>query len=169
MSEYFAIEVDTSAIDEFVDDLGQVPESLGRHLHNAMDGTLDLLIDWTSAETPVNYGLLRGSWTKEISGEAVNLTGEMFTPLIYGWPVEQGRRPGKMPPVDAIKIWARRKLGLSGEELDQAAFLIARAIGKRGTEGAHMVEQAYNRARSGPEIERIWGYEIEQFLEELAG
>ena len=95
MSEYFAIEVDTSAIDEFVDDLGQVPESLGRHLHNAMDGTLDLLIDWTSAETPVNYGLLRGSWTKEISGEAVNLTGEMFTPLIYGWPVEQGRRPDK--------------------------------------------------------------------------
>jgi len=168
VSDAFTIELDLPGWDAFLDDLADAPESLAEHMHNAMDASLDLLIDWTSAETPVNLGLLRSSWTKEVTGERVTLIGEMFTPLTYGWPVERGRRPGQMPPVDAIKLWARRKLGLSGDELEQAAYLIARAIGRRGTDGAAMVYQAFNRAVSGNEIDRLWEYELERFLQELA-
>lgn len=168
VSDDFTIELDLDGWEPFLDALVEAPESLETHMHNAMDGSLDLLIDWTSAETPVNLGLLRGSWTKDITGQRTSIVGEMFTPLIYGWPVERGRRPGKMPPVDAIKLWARRKLGLSGDELEQAAFLIARAIGRRGTDGAAMVYQAFQRAITGSEINRIWEYELEQFLQELA-
>lgn len=169
MSDEFTITLDLPGWEPFLDDLENAPESLGRHMDNAMSGSLDLLIEWTAAETPVNLGLLRGSWMAEIvQGERATLSGEMFTPLVYGWPVERGRRPGKMPPVDAIKLWARRKLGLQGKELDQVAFLIARAIGRRGTKGAAMVFKAYMRALSGNELSRIWEYELEQFLQELA-
>lgn len=50
--------------------------------------------------------------------------------------VETGRSPGKMPPVAALELWVARKLG--AENVHQVAFLVARAIGRRGTKGARM-------------------------------
>jgi hypothetical protein len=141
---------------------------IDKHMRNAMDGSLDWLLERITAKTPVNFGTLRASFAKEIHGSSYNMTGRVGTALIYGWPVETGRKPGKMPPVDAIKLWVVRKLGISGKEADKVAWAIAYSIGKKGTEGAHMVEQAYDDAVSGPEITRIWEYELEQFLRELA-
>jgi len=141
---------------------------LDKHMTNAMDGSLDWLLDQITAETPVNFGLLRASFGKEIHGTAFDLVGIVGTPLVYGLPVETGRAPGKMPPIAPIKLWVVRKLGLKGKAADQAAWAIAYNIGKKGTKGAFMVEQAYNQAVSGPEIEKIWSYELEKFLQELA-
>lgn len=166
MSE-FSITVDTSALDNYIDRLKDAPELWEKHARNAMDGSLDLLKMWIADETPVNLGHLKGSWTTEITGTPVNLSGIVATPLIYGWPVEEGRKPGKWPPIQPIKMWAKRKLGLAGEELETAAFLIARKIGTVGTKGAHMVQQAYDRAMSGKEIDKIWKYEIDQLIKEL--
>lgn len=45
----------------------------------------------------------------------------------YGVYVDKGRRPGKMPPLDAIRKWCRIK----GIE-ETAAFPIARKIGEEG-------------------------------------
>lgn len=45
---------------------------------------------------------------------------------------DQGRRPGKPPPVSAIEPWARAK-GLN-------PYLVARAIGRHGTKGKRFVE-----------------------------
>lgn len=55
--------------------------------------------------------------------------------------VEYGRRPGKMPPIDAIAEWIRIKPiipePINGKVPDtrQVAFLIARKIGREGIEG----------------------------------
>lgn len=52
----------------------------------------------------------------------------------YAAVIEYGRRrmrPG--PPVAPIREWVRRKLGLTGRELESATFLIRRAIHVRGT------------------------------------
>ncbi len=47
--------------------------------------------------------------------------------------IEFGRRPGaRRPPLSAIIGWVRRKLGIRGKRGKAAAFLIARAIGRRG-------------------------------------
>lgn len=46
----------------------------------------------------------------------------------YGRFVEEGRRPGKMPPVEELRGWARRH-GIP----EQGVYALARAIGKRGT------------------------------------
>jgi hypothetical protein len=47
--------------------------------------------------------------------------------------IEFGRRPGaRQPPTAAILGWVRRKLGKRGADAQTTAFLIARAIGRRG-------------------------------------
>lgn len=64
--------------------------------------------------------------------------------------VERGRRKNKPPPpVSAILPWVRRKLALKGKAAKTAAFLIARAIGRRGLRGRRII------ATSLPAIDRI--------------
>src|SRR3990167_6339597 len=67
--------------------------------------------------------------------------------LAYIEPLEVGRRPGKQPPVDALIPWVEKFIALDeGETAEGVAFVIARAIGRRGTQGAHMFEQGLNAA-----------------------
>jgi hypothetical protein len=68
---------------------------------------------------------------------------------------ENGRKPGKQPPVDAILEWMRIKpIKLRDRESGkfqkptealkrQVAFLIARKIGKQGMKGWHAFDYAY--------------------------
>ena len=44
----------------------------------------------------------------------------------------------------ALQIWVERKLRLTGKEAEIAAFTIARAIGRRGTKGAHMFQKGFD-------------------------
>lgn len=60
----------------------------------------------------------------------VTVTG---SPAILAAVLEGGRRPGARPPPTAvIAVWARRKLRVTQRDLPSVAFLIARAIGRRG-------------------------------------
>jgi len=64
--------------------------------------------------------------------------------------VERGRRKNRTPPpVSAIIGWVRRKLALTGKSARTAAFLIARAIGRRGLRGRKLI------ATNLPAIDRI--------------
>src|SRR5262245_34244717 len=46
---------------------------------------------------------------------------------------ESGRKPGKQPPVSAIVQWiALKPVDIGGQDIRRVAFLIARAIGRRG-------------------------------------
>lgn len=75
---------------------------------------------------------------------------------------EAGRSRGKMPPVDAIALWLRRtdkgqryvraikaayRIKSDKQALRQAAFLKARAIGRRGTKGAFMFKEAEKKMK----------------------
>lgn len=97
--------------------------------------------------------------TSQVRGTGVEITGEVFStdvPVKVA-SVEDGRSPGKMPPWgpgSSLALWVERKAG--GDS--SAAFLIARAIGRRGTQGAHMFQKAFDSSRS----------EIEQMLERVA-
>jgi hypothetical protein len=47
--------------------------------------------------------------------------------------VDEGRRPGKMPPTKPIQKWAERKgIKIKNMTNQQTAFVIARSIGKKG-------------------------------------
>ena len=65
----------------------------------------------------------------------------------YGFYVEFGRQPGKMPPVRFIEGWVRRKLGLKGKESKGVAFMIAKGIAQRGTKAQPFLRPSFERER----------------------
>lgn len=120
----------------------------------AMEKSLDVAQTAVAEETPVNYGALRASVGKQTIGSPFPFAGEVFSPLDYASPVEFGRKPGRRPPTEAIEAWVIRKLGYKGKQARSVAFLIARAIGRRGTRGAFMFKRGF--AVAEPVIIKIW-------------
>jgi hypothetical protein len=77
----------------------------------------------------VNVGTYRRSWQTEVTPGRL----AVFNRSSYAGIIEYGRRPGsRMPPREAVARWAQRKLGLSEADARAAAFVMARAIAKRG-------------------------------------
>ena len=75
------------------------------------------------------------------------MEGILGTPAQYGLPVELGTKP-HFPPVEPIQHWVERKLGYSGTEAASVAFLIARAISRRGTKGAKMFTGTFEQSEA---------------------
>lgn len=68
---------------------------------------------------------------------------EIYNDTPYAAVIEHGRRPGaKRPPIAPIQAWAGRKLGDSSRS---TAFVIARAIGRKGIKGKQVVGGAQSR------------------------
>lgn len=130
------------------------PDVVAEEIYNTMELSLGAFHQAVVVETPVNTGVLRGSIATEITGTPVEMTGMVVTPLLYGWPVERGRMPGKMPPVEPIELWVIRKLGIQPPESENVAFLIARSIGRKGTKGAAMFHKGYEAAL--PHVRELW-------------
>jgi hypothetical protein len=140
VSDQFTIDV--SQLKAFVKKFGeQATPIVTSNLRLALDDALGYIENQVIDRTPVNYGTLRGSIYTEVFGvsadavRGVELSGVVsssdFEPKV--WAMEQGRAKGKMPPIEAIALWVKRK-GLAQDEraIKRIAFLIARSIG-RGT------------------------------------
>lgn len=136
--------IDTKEIQEFGKELAGIDKLVRQEFSRTMTKSLNILEDAIVQRTPVNQGILRAGTATEQRSMGRKLRGLVVNPVSYAWPVEAGRRPGKMPPVDAIKLWVIRKGIARGKEADSAAFLIARAIGRRGTQGSQMFEEGFD-------------------------
>ena len=84
-------------------------------------------------------------WTTEWNG---NLFEVYFDLPSYFPFAENGRRPGKFPPPDAILKWIQFKRlvprpGRDGKvpSTNQLVYLISRKIATKGTEGKHLFEK----------------------------
>ena len=99
---------------------------------------------------------LRDTIFQQVSLRGESIRGIVGTPAIHGEPVERGTRP-HFPPVAPIQFWVEKKLGMTGKEAKSVAFLIARAISKRGTKGQHMFQRGFemNEARVLAILEQI--------------
>ena len=76
--------------------------------------------------------------TTESIKSSVTVAGSVVTLEVTAantWPfTDTGRGPGKRPPTAAIREWVVAKgIEPDGTAADRAAFLIARAIGEKGT------------------------------------
>jgi hypothetical protein len=94
---------------------------------------------------PINLGnYLRGWQAKDTEDGAV-----LFNDVPYADIIESGRRPNRrMPPTRVIEEWLEQKLrgrvknrGKRRAQAKSLAFVVARAIGKRGLPGKHIMRK----------------------------
>lgn len=128
-----------------------------------------------SDKAPVSDGLLAQSFGADPANSTggiellgtdtvQGLNGRVFSSLPYAVVMEEGRRPGQpinRAGIDAIGLWAQRKLGLSAAEAEKAKWPIAMWIVGHGIEGKHYAAEGFEVAR--PRVEelfRILGDEI---------
>ena len=118
--------------------------------------------------TPVGAsGNLRGSIFTEIKGEGRGVIRGVIASLAeYADHVEFGRRPGGvMPPWregSPLYRWVVRNLESRSGDFETVAFLVARALARRGIKGRHMFTRAFADNQS-----RIEG-RIRELLDEIA-
>lgn len=64
----------------------------------------------------------------------------------YAAVIEEGRRPGaRQPPREVLIPWIQRKMGKSAEEAAALAFIIARAIARKGITPKNIVRKTAER------------------------
>ena len=98
------------------------------------------------------YNSVKVYWAEEFNEETATptLVVDFGRAYEYAEYVDQGRRPGKMPPVGAIDKWVRQKQRISGIRDEKGRFLprksvvylIRRSIGKYGYGGIHFIDKA---------------------------
>lgn len=142
---------------------------------------LQALAGRISQEAPVNSGALAQSFGSdpatqeggiELFGAVTSdtLGGRVFSALPWAIVMEEGRRPGapiSRVGIDAIGLWAQRKLGLDAEEADRAKWAIAASIVAQGIQGLEYVAKAFAGER--PTIEATLSRLSEDIAAALVG
>jgi hypothetical protein len=160
-------EIDASEINELIKQFPEYADIVLDETEIAMISSLFMFQELIQAKTPVNFGTLRQSFipSKPLQ-RGQSITGNVSTSLAYGIVMERGRTPGsKMPPVNAIELWVRRKLGITGDESRGAAFVIARSIAKKGIKGVFMVENAFEEG--SPQAIKLFDLAIEKAVDKI--
>src|SRR5688572_21541366 len=91
---------------------------------------------------------------------ATETKGELLgdSSFYYQW---KGRAPGKQPPSDIFVDWIRQKgIELDGISIESLAFLIARKIGREGTD-------IYKGKRQGLALDEIFTVNLDLFENEI--
>lgn len=74
---------------------------------------------------------------------AGGLVSEIGSDVHHARYIEEGRKPGRMPPPKALEGWVRRVVKPPAKAVRGVAFVIARAIGERGIEPRPFLMPAY--------------------------
>lgn len=106
----------------------------------------------------------------EVLGQdaTMGINGRVFSSLPYAVVMDQGRRAGSpisREGIDAIGLWAQRKLGLSADEASHAKFAIAAHLVAQGFPGYGYFEDGVNKAR--PRIEALFTMLGDQIADQL--
>lgn len=121
-------------------------------------------------ETPVGAtAILRGTITTDLfrgQTRSADIRGDVVWPQPYAAAVERGTAP-HFPPIEPLKLWARRVLGD-----ESAAWPIAIAISRRGTPSPRHPRDPRRyaertRERLVPEAVRLYQDAITRFVRRL--
>ena len=133
------------------------PDQFGTSYERALITTIQLISAfaqrWAKIFAPVNTSLLRNSIVlAPITRTPTNaLQGGIITNVAHALVMEDGRRPGTFPPVDAMRRWVflkRGALGISVKQVNSVAFLIGRSISKKGIKGRKYFEAARKKTQA---------------------
>lgn len=93
-------------------------------------------------------GQLFNSWEITKKPDGTRIIG---SPLLWARVMDEGRLPGKMPPVDKLFPWVLDKIKdvKSYQEARQVAFAVAKKIAEKGIEPRHYVRRALFKMEAG--------------------
>ena len=118
-------------VDKTISNLTRLEEGIASE--KPMQQATQLVTREARKNTSVDLGMTRASITPSVESrgnEVIGIVGSNRKSALW---VEKGTRP-HWPPVQALEGWARRH--------GAVAFLVARAISRRGTKAHHMLENA---------------------------
>jgi hypothetical protein len=98
------------------------------------------------------------------------ILGRVFSSLPYAIVMDQGRQPGQpisRAGIDAIGLWAQRKLKLSAEQADRAKWAIAFKVASKGIAGQHYFETGVRLAN--PKVEQLFSILADTMARALVG
>ena len=104
--------------------------------------------------SPVDTGTLRSSIAPEIRAHGDTIEGIVGTPVKYAPYMELGTK-AHFPPISALQVWARRH-GMS-------AFIVARAISRRGLKPRKFLQSAFDNNASN--IQQIFDDYVKKTVE----
>lgn len=89
-----------------------------------------------------------GNLIKSLDFKVISDINGLFLQIVaapYFKFVDEGRRPGKMPPIKPIQKWSeRRGIKIKNYTSQQTAFVIARSIGKKGIKPLNITNKLIN-------------------------
>ena len=98
------------------------------------DGLLDIA-DNFQRTTPVgSTGILKRSWDIDVIKTEGNLTGKIYNTAPNSFHRLLGRGSGRMPPITPLFEWTKAKIEPDEKKAKRIAFLIAKKIGRSGTQ-----------------------------------
>jgi hypothetical protein len=120
-----------------------VDKIMGNAAHTALAYLSDVLAEQVPHDTNALADSFRSDPATSIGGIELTghtfvedgLVGRVFSALPYAAAMDAGRRPGapvSRAGLDAIALWAQRKLGLTEVEAERAKWAIAASITARG-------------------------------------
>lgn len=136
-----------------------MPNRMKLALFKGMRDTAIIVQSLAKRNAPVWRGLLRASIVQTVIVEGDKITGIVGSALPYAKVMEYGRTQGWRPNIDALKVWARRRL----KDAD-AGYGVAEGIRKRGFKAQPYLNPALEEA--GPRAQLIFTGRILEALAE---
>jgi hypothetical protein len=184
----YAMDVQIIGLEEQLKKMGNFGVLLNRHLERGMEAATTFTVSKITPNVPVGVSSrLKNSIGSEIRtegiGSVVGRVGSSLEGEEYPAVMEFGRKPGaKMPPPEALVRWVHVK-GLAGtysiktrrrqggkkrqanEDL-QVAWMIARAISRKGIKGKFYMRTGLQKAK--PSVPKFFKKEMDLMMEELS-
>jgi len=107
--------------------ISKIPDQL---ITQTMHGVIDLFLKPKFISLGMNA---TGKWLNSLEPKAINGNGEIWG-MDYTYWLVNGRKPGKMPPVQALIPWVNAKFGIGGNEAKSIAWAVAVKIKNEGTD-----------------------------------
>lgn len=77
----------------------------------------------------------------------------------------QGRAPGKAPKAENVEPYVASIVGNNPEEIAAVSYLVAQAIGRKGTKGSDSVERGYEAAKV--KVDTLFAAAMNRIVEDL--
>jgi len=136
-------------------------QTIAQPMRKMLWGIANHLKEQVQSNMPVDTGAARDSVVVEQDSNSMPTWAKVTSPLGYVATLEEGSGP-HWPGSDTLEPWARRHGFPPG---NRGAFLVARAIARRGTKAHHMFSKAVEQSQG--EIDRLAAQAGKDIVERL--